>query len=68
MAKKQAGKKKVITTTKEEKSAKPVRLDLSPVDYERLETRARERGLTKSSYARQAVLEKIKADEREDPR
>jgi hypothetical protein len=68
MAKKQAPKAKgktVATTVKEERTAKPVRLDLAPADYERLERCARERGLTRSSYARQAVLERIKADERE---
>jgi hypothetical protein len=46
-----------------EKAARPVRLDLSETDHERLERCARERGLNKASYARQAVLEKIKADE-----
>jgi hypothetical protein len=44
-------------------TAKPVRLDLSPADHERLERCAKERGLSKSSYARMAVLERIKADE-----
>jgi hypothetical protein len=59
MAKKRA--KKVNTLT--EKSARPVRLDLSETDHERLERCAKERGLNKASYARQAVLERIKADE-----
>jgi hypothetical protein len=41
----------------------PVRLDLTPADHERLERCARERGLTKSSYSRMAVLKLIKEDE-----
>ena len=65
MAKKQAGKKTVSTSVKQAKTTKPVRLDLSPGDYERLDRCAREHGLTKSSYARRAVLKEIKADERE---
>jgi hypothetical protein len=46
-----------------ERSGRPVRLDLSETDHERLERCARERGLNKASYARQAVLERIKTDE-----
>jgi hypothetical protein len=51
-----------------EKTAEPtrkaVRLDLTPTDHARLERCARDRGLNRASYARQAVLERIKADER----
>lgn len=65
MAKKQAGKKKMIAPPKEEKTSHPVRLDLSPADYERLEKCARARGLTRSSFARMAVLKLIKEDEAE---
>ncbi len=46
-----------------EKKVKPVRLDLSSADHERLERCARARGLNLASYARMAVLERIKADE-----
>jgi hypothetical protein len=61
MAKKRTGKK--MKAAEVEKVAKPVRLDLSPIDYERLERCARERGLSLAAYARQAVLERITADE-----
>lgn len=60
MAKKRAKK---VDAVKEEKTAKAVRLELQPIDHERLERCARERGLNMSSYARMAVLERIKADE-----
>jgi hypothetical protein len=60
MAKKRAKK---VNAVREEKMARPVRLDLSSADHVRLERQARERGLSKSAYARQAVLERIKADE-----
>ncbi|WP_165076098.1 hypothetical protein [Paludisphaera rhizosphaerae] len=43
---------------------KPVRLDLKPEDYERLERQAEKRGLNKASYARMIVLERLSADER----
>ena len=46
-----------------ERIGKPVRLNLSAADHDRLERCARERGLNKASYARQAVLERIKHDE-----
>ncbi|MGP0068718.1 MAG: hypothetical protein ACLQGP_34595 [Isosphaeraceae bacterium] len=42
---------------------KGVRLDLSEGDHERLERCSRELGLTMASYARMAVLERLKADE-----
>jgi hypothetical protein len=54
---------KKVHTVEAERSGRPVRLDLSETDHERLERCARERGLNKASYARQAVLERIKADE-----
>jgi hypothetical protein len=60
MAKKRAKK---VNTVQVERSGRPVRLDLSETDHERLERAAKERGLNKASYARQAVLERIKADE-----
>jgi hypothetical protein len=50
---------------KKEAKVSAVRLDLSAGDHERLERCAGERGLSKAAYARQAVLARIKADERE---
>jgi hypothetical protein len=61
MAKKKAKKK--VNAVQEEKAVWPVRLDLSAADHARLEKCARERGLSKSAYARQAVLIQIRADE-----
>jgi hypothetical protein len=60
VAKKSAKKMDVAEKVK---VLKAVRLELSPVDHERLEQCARERGLNMASYARMAVLERIKADE-----
>jgi hypothetical protein len=54
---------KMNAVAQAEKTARPVRLDLSESDHQRLERLARERGLNKASYARQAVLERMKADE-----
>jgi hypothetical protein len=45
------------------RSGRPVRLDLSATDHERLERIAAERGLNKAAYARMAVLERMRADE-----
>jgi hypothetical protein len=56
-------KAKPMKTLRDGVIARPVRLDLSPKDHDRLERCAREKGLNKSSYARMAVLERIKADE-----
>jgi hypothetical protein len=63
MAKVKTKKGAKMNALQTEKAARPVRLDLSESDHQRLERCARERGLNKASYARQAVLEKIKADE-----
>jgi hypothetical protein len=52
-----------MATVQTERVVRPVRLDLSEADHERLERLARERGLNKASYARQAVLERMRADE-----
>jgi hypothetical protein len=60
MAKKRARKMKAAEVVR---TSKPVRLELSPDDHERLEQCARRRGLSLASYARQAVLERITADE-----
>jgi hypothetical protein len=62
MAKTKKGAKR-MTAVQVEKTVKPVRLDLSEADHKRLERLARERGLNKASYARQAVLERMRADE-----
>jgi hypothetical protein len=48
------------------RSGRPVRLELTVGDHERLERSARLRGLSMASYARMAVLEKIKTDERDN--
>jgi hypothetical protein len=55
------------TAARAAKTVRPVRLDLTDTDHERLERLARERGLNKASYARQAVLERMKADEGRNP-
>jgi hypothetical protein len=62
MAKAKKGTRRMIAV-QTERAVRPVRLDLSEADHERLERLARERGLNKASYARQAVLERMKADE-----
>jgi hypothetical protein len=64
MAKKMTGAKKVAATTApRRRMGKAVRLDLSEKDHDRLERAAEERGLSKSSYARMAVLALVKQDE-----
>ncbi len=67
MAKKTTGAKKMgaTATPARKRSGKAVRLDLSPKDHDRLDRAAEERGLSKSSYARMAVLAYIKQDEEE---
>jgi hypothetical protein len=67
MAKKKPGAKNVIAT-QEERTAKAVRLDLTPADYARLERCARRRGLTKASFARMAVLALLEREEAEGTR
>ena len=42
---------------------RPVRLELSEADHERLENVAEVKGVNKASYARMAVLDRIRADE-----
>jgi predicted DNA-binding protein len=65
MAKKTPGANKMgaTSTPARKRSGKAVRLDLSPKDHDRLDKAAEERGLSKSSYARMAVLAYIKQDE-----
>ncbi len=44
-------------------ATRPVRLELGDADHVRLAAVAKARGLSKASYARQAVLVAIRADE-----
>jgi hypothetical protein len=62
MAKK---RKKPVTAAPPVRKGKPVRLDLTESDHERLERIARSKGLNKAAFARMAVLEKLKAEEGE---
>jgi hypothetical protein len=59
MAKKRASR----MTSAHEKKSQMVRLELPMVDYKRLDHHAKALGLTKASYARMAVMERIRADE-----
>ena len=61
MAKKVAKK---ANAEESQRSGRPVRLDLPEDDHERLEKCARKCGLNKASYARMAVLERLRTDER----
>ena len=62
MAKKKATPK--VNATKEAPaSSKAVRLDLSAGDHKRLERCADALGLSMASYARMALLERMRADE-----
>jgi hypothetical protein len=54
---------KKSSTIEAERTGRPVRLDLSETDHERLERIAPERGLNEAWFARMAVLERLKADE-----
>jgi hypothetical protein len=66
MAKKATGAKKVeAIATPRKRTGKAVRLDLSPKDHARLERASEERGLSKSSFARMAVLALLKEIEEE---
>jgi hypothetical protein len=65
MAKK--GAKNVIAT-REEKSAKAVRLELPLSDYQRLERHARKLGLNRASFARMAVLRVLDQTDEEERR
>jgi hypothetical protein len=62
MAKKKA-RPKVNAAVKEEQVTKPIRLDLSVRDHERIERSAKRFGLSKSAYARMAVFKQLEADE-----
>jgi hypothetical protein len=58
MAKKQTPK-----AIQEKKLLMAIRLELPIADYHRLEQQARQLGLTRASYARMAVLQRVRADE-----
>jgi hypothetical protein len=60
MAKKRTSK---VNATREEQAAKAVRLILAGPDHARLERCANRLGLSMSSFARMAVLERIEAEE-----
>jgi len=62
MVKSTAKAKKKTAGPQDERLIKGVRLDLSPADHKRLESAAKERGLTMASYARMAVLERLRTD------
>ena len=51
-----------MITTQQVRSGRPVRLDMSEAAHERMAQLAAERGLSKASYARMAVLKPMKAD------
>lgn len=63
MAKSKKGGKRMGAAVQAERTVRPVRLDLSDADHDRLEKVAKEKGLNKASYARMAVLERMRADE-----
>jgi hypothetical protein len=62
MAKKAAVKK--VGAVKDMTTTKPVRLDLTLADHDRLERQARRRGLNKAAYVRQALFERLEQDEK----
>jgi hypothetical protein len=63
MAKKTAGGKNVQVTAPKRRLGKPVRLDLSEEDRERLNRIARLKGLNMAAYSRMAVLDRLRKDE-----
>jgi hypothetical protein len=52
-----------MTAADEKKTQMAVRLELPLADYKRLDHQAKALGLTKASYARMAVMERLRADE-----
>jgi hypothetical protein len=54
---------KQVNAVREDRLVKGVRLDLSSADHKRLEDNSKKLGLTMASYARMAVLERLKSDE-----
>jgi hypothetical protein len=65
MAKKATGAKKVnaVASPTRKRTGKAVRLDLSPKDHDRLDRAAERKGLSKASYARMAVLDRLEQEE-----
>jgi hypothetical protein len=61
MAKRKAAPK--VSTVAEERATKPIRLDLPVPDHKRIERSAKRFGLSKSAYVRQALFERLEADE-----
>jgi hypothetical protein len=55
---------KPMDIARKPRTVKGVRLDLSPDDHQRLEKQARMVGLSLAAYARQALFERLEADER----
>ncbi len=51
-----------MSESKPSKAMKAVRLELLERDYERLEHEAEKLGLTKASYARMVILEKLRSE------
>jgi hypothetical protein len=62
MAKKKA-EKPMAAQAEPATRTKPVRLELSLEDHERLTRQARKRGLSNASYARMVMLERLEQDE-----
>lgn len=54
-----AKKASKVNATEAAKLTKPVRLDLSAGDHDRLERQARKRGLSMASFARMVILERL---------
>jgi hypothetical protein len=66
MVKKKVEAKVPATASKPKgRNVKPIRLDVSPSDYDRAQACAESRGLTLASYARMALLDLLKRDEKE---
>ncbi len=63
MAKKRPKAEPMPTETEAAKASRPVRLDLTNADHDRLERIAGIYGLSKSSYVRMKLLKALKADE-----
>ncbi len=66
MARKRAPKVPVSkTAAKDVKPEVPMRFMMPEADYRRVERQARERGLSKSAYARMCILFQLTDDEQE---
>jgi hypothetical protein len=65
MARKRAPKAVATREVREVRTGRPVRLDLSEADHERLEHQAKKRGLNKAAFARMAVLDRLRQEETE---